>query len=44
MPYWLSTLLLILAIYMAISIALYYLQDYMLFKPEKVAGGLSIQL
>jgi alpha-beta hydrolase superfamily lysophospholipase len=36
MPYWLSTLLLILAIYMAISIALYYLQDYMLFKPEKL--------
>ncbi|OZV67126.1 alpha/beta hydrolase [Winogradskyella aurantia] len=36
MPYWLSTLLLILAIYMAISIVLYYLQDYMLFKPEKL--------
>jgi alpha-beta hydrolase superfamily lysophospholipase len=36
MPYWLSTLLLILAIYMAISIALYYLQDYMLFKSEKL--------
>jgi len=36
MTYWLSTILLILAIYLAISIALYYLQDYMLFKPEKL--------
>lgn len=36
MPYWLSTLITILAIYIAISIALYYLQDYMLFKPEKL--------
>ncbi|WP_353780160.1 alpha/beta fold hydrolase [Winogradskyella sp. 3972H.M.0a.05] len=36
MPYWLSTLLLILGIYIAISVALYYLQDYMLFKPEKL--------
>ena len=36
MPYWISTLLLVLAIYIAISIALYYLQDYMLFKPEKL--------
>lgn len=38
MPYWVSTLLLILAIYVGISIALYYLQDYMLFKPEKLAN------
>lgn len=37
MPYWISTLLLILIIYIAISIALYYLQDYMLFKPEKLS-------
>ena len=36
MPYWISTLLLVLAIYIAISIALYYLQDYVLFKPEKL--------
>ncbi|WP_400081229.1 alpha/beta hydrolase [Winogradskyella sp. R77965] len=36
MAYWISTALLILAIYIGISIALYYLQDYMLFKPEKL--------
>ncbi len=36
MPYWLSILLSVLAVYIAISIALYYLQDYMLFKPEKL--------
>ena len=36
MAYWVSTLLLVLAIYIAISIALYYLQDYVLFKPEKL--------
>ncbi len=36
MAYWVSTLVLILAIYLGISIALYYLQDYMLFKPEKL--------
>ncbi|WP_299366530.1 alpha/beta fold hydrolase [Winogradskyella sp.] len=36
MPYWVSTVLLVLGIYIAISIALYYLQDYMLFKPEKL--------
>ena len=36
MAYWISTVILILAIYFAISIALYYLQDYMLFKPEKL--------
>ena len=36
MTIWISTILLILAIYLAISIALYYLQDYMLFKPEKL--------
>ena len=36
MPNWLSILLTVLAIYIAISIALYYLQDYMLFKPEKL--------
>ena len=36
MPYWISTILLVLGIYIAVSIALYYLQDYMLFKPEKL--------
>ncbi|WP_178992021.1 alpha/beta hydrolase [Winogradskyella schleiferi] len=36
MTYWISIIILILAIYLAISIALYYLQDYMLFKPEKL--------
>ncbi|MBT8254094.1 MAG: alpha/beta fold hydrolase [Flavobacteriaceae bacterium] len=36
MPSWLQILLLVLAIYIAISIALYYLQDYFLFKPEKL--------
>ena len=36
MSYWLSTLLLILGIYIAISIAVYYLQDYLIFKPEKL--------
>jgi alpha-beta hydrolase superfamily lysophospholipase len=36
MTYWVSTALLILAIYIAISVAIYYLQDYMLFKPEKL--------
>lgn len=36
MPYWLHTLIIVLVVYIAISIALYYLQDYMLFKPEKL--------
>lgn len=36
MPYWLHTLILVLIIYVIISIALYYLQDYILFKPEKL--------
>ena len=36
MPYWVSILLIIAAIYIGVSIALYYLQDYMLFKPEKL--------
>jgi len=37
MPYWLSILLTIVIVYIVISIALYYLQDYMLFKPEKLS-------
>ena len=36
MPYWVSVLIIVLTIYIAISIALYYLQDYVLFKPEKL--------
>ncbi|MEY8847813.1 alpha/beta hydrolase [Psychroserpens sp. XS_ASV72] len=36
MPYWLSIVLVVFVIYVAISVALYYLQDYMLFKPEKL--------
>ena len=36
MPYWLSTLLTVAIIYIVVSIALYYLQDYVLFKPEKL--------
>ena len=36
MPYWLQIFLIVLAIYVLISVALYYLQDYFLFKPEKL--------
>ncbi|AUP78635.1 alpha/beta hydrolase [Flavivirga eckloniae] len=36
MPYWLYITIIVLVAYIAISIALYYLQDYMLFKPEKL--------
>ncbi|MCK0107678.1 alpha/beta hydrolase [Flavobacteriaceae bacterium S0825] len=36
MPYWLQIVLIILVAYIVISIALYYLQDYLLFKPEKL--------
>ena len=37
MPYWLTILLLILAAYIVISVILYYVQDYFLFKPEKLS-------
>lgn len=37
MPYWLHTFIIVLVVYLAISVALYYLQDYMLFKPEKLS-------
>lgn len=37
MPYWLYVLLIILAIYLIASIVLYYIQDYFLFKPEKLS-------
>lgn len=36
MPYWLSFLILLAAIYLLISVLLFYLQDYLLFKPEKL--------
>ena len=36
MAYWLSFLLTVVIIYIVISIAIYYLQDYLLFKPEKL--------
>lgn len=36
MPIWIHIAIWILAIYLAISIALYYLQEYFLFKPEKL--------
>jgi alpha-beta hydrolase superfamily lysophospholipase len=35
-PYWFVILIAIIIIYIVISIALYYLQDYALFKPEKL--------
>ncbi len=36
MAYWISLIVTVAVIYIAISIAIYYLQDYMLFKPEKL--------
>ncbi|RZN82249.1 MAG: alpha/beta fold hydrolase [Winogradskyella sp.] len=36
MQYWVSTLVTIFIIYAIISIVLYYVQDYVLFKPEKL--------
>lgn len=36
MPYWFHTIVIILIVYIVISIALFYLQDYFLFKPEKL--------
>jgi len=36
MPYWLYLLMIIIVAYIVISIALYYLQEYFLFKPEKL--------
>ncbi|MEJ2113099.1 MAG: alpha/beta fold hydrolase [Flavobacteriaceae bacterium] len=36
MAYWVSFIITVFVIYMVISIALYYLQDYLLFKPEKL--------
>uniref|UniRef100_UPI00404B5010 alpha/beta hydrolase n=1 Tax=Gelidibacter sp. TaxID=2018083 RepID=UPI00404B5010 len=36
MNYWLSLLVTVVIVYIIISVALYYLQDYFLFKPEKL--------
>ncbi len=36
MPYWLQIILIITASYFVVSIIIYYLQDFMLFKPEKL--------
>lgn len=36
MPYWLQIILIITIVYLVISVALYFLQDYFLFKPEKL--------
>jgi len=36
MPYWLSIILVVVCIYVGISVLLYFLQDYLMFKPEKL--------
>ena len=36
MPIWLQIVLVVIVIYIAISVLLYYLQEYFLFKPEKL--------
>ena len=36
MVYWLSFLVTVVIIYVIISVAIYYIQDYLLFKPEKL--------
>ncbi len=36
MPYWLYICLIVLGIYLGVSILLYFLQDYLMFKPEKL--------
>jgi len=37
MPIWLQIVLIALTVYVLISVLLYYLQDYLLFKPEKLS-------
>ncbi|GAA4269379.1 alpha/beta hydrolase [Hyunsoonleella aestuarii] len=37
MSYWMYITIIVLIIYVIISVAIYYLQDYMLFKPEKLS-------
>ena len=36
MAYWISFFITVVIIYVVISVAIYYLQDYLLFKPEKL--------
>ncbi len=36
MPYWLYIVLLLVGVYVGISVLLYFLQDYLMFKPEKL--------
>ncbi len=36
MPYWIQITIWVVAIYLVISLLLYYIQDYFLFKPEKL--------
>lgn len=36
MPFWLTMLCFVLGVYLIISILLYFLQDYLMFKPEKL--------
>lgn len=36
MPYWLQIVLIVITVYIIISVALFYLQDFLLFKPEKL--------
>jgi len=36
MPYWVYILILVLIAYVVVSILLYFLQDYLMFKPEKL--------
>ena len=37
MPYWVYITLIVLGIYILLSVLLYFLQDYIMFKPEKLA-------
>ncbi|NCT18528.1 MAG: alpha/beta hydrolase [Flavobacteriaceae bacterium CG_4_8_14_3_um_filter_34_10] len=37
MPYWLYIFILILIVYISISLVIYYVQEYFLFKPEKLS-------
>ncbi len=43
MPWWTSLLFWVLGIYLLISILLYYLQDYLLFKPEVLPADFQYQ-
>ena len=36
MAYWISFFITVVIIYVVISVAIYYLQDYLIFKPEKL--------